>query len=158
MMFEKISMKSRRSKEELTQIRKGVEAGGKCKILTFIYDILYHGGVNYGSMEIIHRLFADGYCYYFAKMLEDAFPGGQICIAYPFGHILYVYEGVPYDIDGISSSEYEELIPIEFLGEAINDFRHIYQQDYKITKEEIDAIGKKWKEHHQPIKLIRRFA
>lgn len=91
-------------------------------------------------------------------MLEDAFPGGKICIAYPFGHILYVYNGVPYDIDGISVSEYEELIPIEFLGEAINDFRHIYRQNYKITKDEIDAIGVAWKEQYQPIELKRRFS
>lgn len=36
------------------------------------------------SVETIRSLFEAGYCYYFAKMLEDAFPGGVACLCYPF--------------------------------------------------------------------------
>lgn len=149
-------MRYKRSRDEMKHIRRMVESGGKCKIITFIYDILYHGGDNVNNIEAIRNLFSDGYCYYFAKILQDAFPGGQICIAYPYGHIVYIYDGVPYDIDGISSAEFEEYIPIDQLGDAINDFRHIYGLSYNISKEEIKSIGEKWKKCNTPVYIKER--
>lgn len=57
-------------------------------------------------------------------MLEDAFPGGDVCLMYPFGHITYVYDGIIYDIGGVSDAEYESLIPIKYLDNTISVFKH----------------------------------
>lgn len=135
-------------------IKKQCKYGVNKTIITFIADVLFHntpGVTDENSIESIRSLFASGYCYYFAKMLQDAFPGGKICICYPYGHIVYIYDDVAYDIDGVSTAEYEMYIPAEQFGEAINDFRHIQGKDYGITKEELTSIGDNWKKYHQPI-------
>lgn len=100
---------------------------GDKNILRFIGKILYHSGVE--NLQVIYDLFIQGYCYYFAKMLEDAFPGGEICQAYPYGHIVYVYDGIPYDINGICDYDVsdEDFIPISKIN--INDFKHNKKED-----------------------------
>ncbi len=90
-------------------------------VLTFIGNILYHNGVD--NADTIVTLFSCGYCYYFAKMLQDGFPGGEICQASPYPHIVYVLDGIPYDIQGLCDLEYDELIPIEKLDD-LESFRH----------------------------------
>ena len=82
-------------KEKLNFIENNVNIwGGEENVILFIVDILYNCAPDVpieDSIESIRHLFEAGYCYYFAKMLEDAFPGGTICVCYPFGHIVYVY-------------------------------------------------------------------
>lgn len=120
-------------------------------IITFIGDILFHPGANVDKIEAIRQLFENGYCYHFAKMLEDAFPGGKICVCYPFGHIVYIYNKIAYDISGVSDAEYEELIPIEELGEAVNDFKHVEGKEYNLSYEEREKIKNNWLENNQRI-------
>ena len=81
--------------------------------------------------EALRHTFRAGYCYYFAKILEDAFPGGEICQAYPYGHIVYVYDGIPYDINGICDYDVsdEDFIPISKID--INDFKHNEKEEIK---------------------------
>ena len=100
---------------------------GDKNILRFIGKILYHSGVE--NLQVIYDLFIQGYCYYFAKILEDAFPGGEIGQAYPYGHIVYVYDGIPYDINGICDYDVsdEDFIPISKIN--INDFKHNEKED-----------------------------
>ena len=50
--------------------------------------------------ECVRHLFRSGYCYYFAKMLEIAYPGGKVCLTYPYGHFIYWYNDEAYDIEG----------------------------------------------------------
>lgn len=102
---------------------------GDKNILSFIGKILYHSGVE--NLQVIYDLFIQGYCYYFAKILEDAFPGGEICQAYPYGHIVYVYDGIPYDINGICDYDVsdEDFIPISKID--INDFKHNEKEEIK---------------------------
>lgn len=90
-------------------------------VLTFIGNILYHNGVD--NTDTIIKLFSCGYCYYFAKMLQDAFPGGEICQPAPYPHIVYVLDNIPYDIQGLCDLEYDELIPIEKL-EDLESYKH----------------------------------
>ena len=102
--------------------------GGDTRIITFIADILFHGagGVSVeNSTETIRSLFEAGYCFYFAKMLEEAFPGGTICLCYDFGHVIYVYDEVAYDICGVTDAEYKYLIPLKVLGDNCKEFKHI---------------------------------
>lgn len=49
---------------------------------------------------ITQRLFENGFCYYFAKILQDAFPGGELCIPWPIGHFVYKYNDEYWDISG----------------------------------------------------------
>ena len=100
---------------------------GDKNILRFIGKILYHSGVE--NLQVIYDLFIQGYCYYFAKMLEDAFPGGEIYQAYPYGHIVYVYDGIPYDINGICDYDVsdEDFIPISKIN--ISDFKYNEKED-----------------------------
>lgn len=108
-------------------VNRDVAIGGNKQILEFIAGVRFQCSPACStdtSVETIRYLFEAGYCYYFARMLEDAFPGGDVCLMYPFGHITYVYDGIIYDIGGVSDAEYESLIPIKYLGNTISIFKH----------------------------------
>lgn len=97
--------------------------GSREDVLTFIANILFHG--SEGSNDI-YELFASGYCYYFARMLEDAF-GGSVCWHKGFGHIIWKDENdVCYDIGGVFY-DYgkDEIVPLtELTSEELEGFRH----------------------------------
>ena len=143
-----------RSIGEIDWIENQVDHGGDEKVITFIGDIIFHPGENVDRMETIRRLFEDGYCYYFAKMLEDAFPGGTICLCFPFGHIVYLYNKEIYDVSGKSDAEYEELVPIEAFGDDINVFRHVEGLNCPFhTLGDLTIMKDKWIESHGRIVL-----
>lgn len=133
-------------KKKQLWIEQRIKMGGDQPVIQFISDILFHGAVGVSAedaIETTRNLFEAGYCYYMAEMLEDAFPGGQECLCYPYGHIVYVYEGVAYDINGVSDAEHEMYIPITELGNSVNNFRHIPipELNHDITEDEIYEIG-----------------
>lgn len=141
-------------------IKQRIKSGGNKKVIHFIADILFHGtgGVSTeDSIETIRCLFEAGYCYHFAKLLEDAFPNGQICLCYPFGHIVYVYEGVAYDINGVSDAEYEMYIPIEKMEDAVLDFKHIPGIQSTLTENKINIIGEQHKKNKTYINAISTY-
>ena len=117
-------------------------------VLTFIADFLNHGvpGISLAdSNESIRRTFRAGYCYYFAVMLKTAFERGEVCWAAPFGHIVWVDDNnIPYDIEGVYESEYEYLIPVSYLGESLNDFKHIANLSFNASKEFLDSIVERY--------------
>lgn len=115
-------------------------------ILKFIDNIRTHCGNNIEQNEGIYQLFASGYCYYFAKMLEDAFPGGTVVWCAPFGHIAYQYENYVYDIHYLCESETDLFIPVSELGDSLYDFRRIPGKSYNVSKEEIDRIIERHKQ------------
>lgn len=98
------------------------------KLMRFIFDVWTHGGVGEDASEIIRKLFHDGYCYYFALMLRDAFPGGFMSWTKPFGHIVYVYDDVPYDIEGVYFGE-GDTVDYNALGDTLEAFRHRGRDD-----------------------------
>lgn len=93
----------------------------------------------------IDHLFCAGYCYYYANILKLAF-GGKVCWAQDRGHIVWVdcasdstfkdlQQSVAYDITGVFE-DYEYLFPIEYLSNAISDYKHTGEtfhlnQDFK---------------------------
>lgn len=85
------------------------------RILVFIAEFLTATGMDTGRMETVRRLFQAGYCYYFALILKEAFPDGEVSWAAPFGHIVYVYQGIPYDIDGVYKGDVMEYIPYSLM-------------------------------------------
>lgn len=117
-------------------LQSWINKGGNADVLEFIADIIYHGP---DASDAVYSLFAAGYCYYFACMLKIAFKRGYICHAYPYDHIVWVDEDdIAYDIGGIRQ-EYEELIPIDDYGRALNGFRHVIS-DNVISAVEQHAI------------------
>lgn len=116
-------------------------------ILKFIADVLFRitPGISAAdSVDVIHTLYSSGYCYYFASMLESAFPGGKICVCAPYSHIVYIYEGYVYDIDGVSSAEYDQYLPVDLIGDHVNDFKHIPGKALTFSSADINELMQKY--------------
>lgn len=91
----------------------------------------------YEKSKPLVKLFTEGFCYYFALMLKGAYPGGHICLIKGHGHIVYLYQGKFYDINGERTNRREKYIPIEYFGELIGDFKHNLVYSFGATKNEI---------------------
>lgn len=50
--------------------------------------------------KCVCNLFGTDYYYYFAKILQAAYPGGQVCFALPKKHFVYKYAEQTWDIEG----------------------------------------------------------
>lgn len=96
-------------------------------VIHFIANILFHDPGKHHTEEPYYDLFACGYCYYFALMLQHAF-GGKMMWHVGYGHIVWVDENdVAYDIGGIfeeASPNDGGLIPVEDLGSQLENFLH----------------------------------
>lgn len=94
-------------------------------ILTFINNILTNRGTQ--ESEPTERLFSNGYCYYFALILKDAF-GGEIMWPKYYDHIVWLdtVDNVCYDAHGVNDAHCEQdLVPIRVLTEAnLMAFKH----------------------------------
>lgn len=112
------------------------------KVLQFIAQfIAWHPD---DCNDILHKQFASGYCFYFAHILKIAFGRGNIRLAAPYGHIVWVDDnGTAYDIDGVYV-EHDVLIPVEVLGEGIEDFMHVPGKEGYCGPEELDRLVKEF--------------
>lgn len=121
-----------------------VECGGDKPIVEFIANFRFFAvrDVEYvQSSETIRSLYENGYCYYFAKILEEAFPGGTICLCYPYGHIVYIYEEVAYDIGGVSDAEVDYYVPVDVVGKVTQIFKHVPGPSVIMTEPEKNYIA-----------------
>lgn len=118
------------------------------KVLAFIDEFLNKEGQE--NVETIRHLFRSGYCLHFAEMLKSTFQRGEVCWCAPFGHMVWMDEdGTPYDIEGINYSDCDYYIPINYIKEGLNDFRHIPGVEFNASQEYIDnAIEKYKKDKH----------
>lgn len=71
--------------------------------------------------------YTNGYCYFFAKMLQAAFQRGDVIILAPHSHLVWRdTDGKLYDINGeVSERDYEDFecqIEEEYLEDALKDF------------------------------------
>lgn len=119
-------------------------------VLRFIFEFLLHASKTMEDVEIVRSLFRAGYCYYFAQILNDAFNDqGEICWCAPYGHICWVdNNGVPYDIEGICTSEAVYYIPIGYLENSIMDFKRIPGRGYNASKTEVINIIRNYEDDH----------
>lgn len=113
----------------------GLYKGYNPDIIRFIADFIFTPGTDTNSTC---RLFDSGYCYHFAVILKDIFEDGEIKIAFPLGHIVYMdHAGFAYDINGpFEPSLYDDVkcfIPVQFLGPALVDFTHSTKSGFTIT-------------------------
>lgn len=60
-------------------------------VLGFIYDFS-------SRSSDLYEVFVNGYCFYFANMLREAFNGGDVCWSVGRGHVVWVDDNdVAYD-------------------------------------------------------------
>lgn len=138
----------------IDSIKEFTMANGKTKIgnpevLGFIERFIEHAGwrdmIRDYAYDTVRWLFRTGYCWHFAVMLHAAFERGKICWAAPFGHVVWVDEdGLPYDIEGLYSGEAFWFIPIEYLGESVEEFKHIRCDCDHMSKDGLIDIMKKY--------------
>lgn len=148
-MNDDINIKSKAEKW-IDQHSCGHYIGYRRSVITFIANIRFHsiGGDECESEDVIH-LFRNGYCYYFAKMLQNAF-GGDLYWHQNHGHIVWSDNGIRfYDIDGPFDlyEESWEMVPIGFLGNMVNDFKHV--EEYNLVWS-LYAPFIKWKRENYP--------
>lgn len=118
------------------------------EVLEFIKQFL---GGQYASLHdrnLLRHKFIEGYCYYFAKMLENAFGRGIVCWAAPAYHFVWqdLKDGQCYDIDGIFDIKAHNiyyLIPEDFVGSMLPEYKHV-KSEPGITKEQMVQIIKEY--------------
>lgn len=100
------------------------------KVLSFIGGM--HDVATYNfeedSIDSLYDVFENGYCYYFANILNLAFPAlGRVVWIRNHGHIVWQsnFSGICYDISGIYV-DYEDgdLVEVGRLGNLLKDFQH----------------------------------
>lgn len=105
--------------------RKEVE-----KVLSFVGGM--HDVATYNfeddSIDSLYDVFENGYCYYFANILNLAFPAlGRIVWIRNRGHIVWQsnFSGICYDISGIYVDYKDgDLVEVGRLGNLLKDFQH----------------------------------
>lgn len=105
-------------------------------VIEFIANVLYKGSNESGAVA---ELFASGYCYYFACMLQDAFKRGTVCWILNRSHIVWVdTDGIAWDIYGIFDDYGEgELVPIsDMLEDDLDLFRHVPSIDKALQEKD----------------------
>lgn len=116
-------------------------------VLEFIDDFsTFFNTWSIENYEELRKLFTQGFCWQFAKMLQATFDRGTVCMAFPKGHMVWVDDdGTAYDIDGIDITECYYYIPEEYLGNQIINFKHIpHKWVIPATREEVLEIAKRY--------------
>lgn len=113
---------------------------GNKNVLQFIQNFLNETTHTKAEQQILKDLFTKKYCYYFAKILQDAFSRGSLYWITEKDHIVWKdTSGILYDINGIFElqDKTKPVIPIFCLGEGILDFKHVPGNKYNATDQEI---------------------
>lgn len=144
-------MKTEQEFKEWSELVKQYHPKADNTVLKFIFDFLNMQYAPHDTrrsdtiVDGIYTQFANGYCYYFAQMLQTAFHRGEICWAAPFGHIVWLDDNnVAYDISGCNDSECQYYIPVFMLGDMLKDFLHIPDDNYNASDQEIANAILEW--------------
>lgn len=103
------------------------------KVLSFISG-MHDKATEDSEEDSLYNVFENGYCYYFAQILNFAFPAlGQVVWIRNHGHIVWqsYFSGICYDVSGIYT-DYEEydLVEVGRLGSLLVDFLHTNKEYY----------------------------
>lgn len=120
-------------------------------ILQFIEDMIFK--VGSGGVPYIVTLFCRGYCYYFAKILKEAFPNGSIWLSIDAGHIVFVdgenpFDSLFYDARGVVTDiDAHELCPIEIFGEHIVNYMHLPYVEWISHIDDLNIAADTWRDN-----------
>lgn len=111
-------------------------------VLQFIDDFVGYSKNTEVESEAVRKLFRAGYCYYFAGILKKAFNRGEVCLAAPYGHFVWLdpVGDIPYDVEGVYEGEADYFIPEKFLGNTVEDFMHVPGVAHDTKEHEIEEI------------------
>lgn len=148
--MEKLKSNWKKIKEKKKEWLKFYKENDKYKnvnmqVLEFIAEITFFSNLDGTSDGCIDHLFLNGYCYYFAQILNTAFFGGTICWSVDRGHIVWLdgidlQNDIAYDITGVYE-DYEEIRPVSYLGTTLIDFLHNGEK-WKSNDEEFEKYCK----------------
>lgn len=117
---------------------------GNKDVLEFINRFVCYTGKEHA--DAVQHLFRSGYCYYFALILKEAFGRGRVCLAAPYGHIVWEdLDGTAYDVEGICTTDYEFLIPVEELESGLEDFMHVPGRNGFCDAKQVETLMKKYR-------------
>ena len=78
-------------------------------------------------------------------MLKLAFKRGEVCLAAPYGHMVWVDDdGMPYDISGVDDSDTNDYIPEFMMESTVKDFRHVPGVVNNTTDQKIAQMVLDW--------------
>lgn len=117
-------------------------------VIRFINDFYSNIAKSPEEQEVLRGTFMSGYCYFFAHMLKEAFNSGEVCWCAPYGHFVwcndYKGETFAYDVEGVSIASAEFYIPEYYLGNLLDDFKHVPGKVANATRAQIDAVVKRY--------------
>jgi hypothetical protein len=96
----------------------------------------------------------NGYCYYFAKILQSAFERGTVCWVKCNSHIVWLdTDNKSYDSDGLYNdynrgADIDELLAEDKIKPYIKSFKHVDHGDQKYTKEDHEWSEEYFKENN----------
>lgn len=112
---------------------------GSAQVLGFITEFLEHqrDPEAYNALQVQFR---SDYCYHFALMLKGLFGRGQVVWLAPYEQIGWrdAY-GVVYTVSGVYQDD-GELIPVNWLGDAIKDFAHIPGEFFGTSRDYVQKV------------------
>lgn len=96
-------------------------------ILDFISRFTYKIQIrDINTIDDFQNVFGAGYCWHFAHLLKNIFDGGEVCLAVPLYHFVWVYDNIAYDIYGQCNSMLKLYIPESYLTEGqLFEFKQI---------------------------------
>lgn len=136
--------------EEFIKRSKETDPNSDNIVLAFIYNFIHKEAHSDRECELIRSLFMNGYCYYFAHMLQLAFNRGFVYWCAPFGHFVWIdpCTGTPYDIEGVSTAESWYYIPEYYIEDGVKDFKHVPGEIFDASQEYIDSVIAKFVEEN----------
>ena len=128
---------------------------GSTDVIEFINEFYNRCGENTKEDEIsIRNQFMNGYCYYFAKILQSAFERGTVCWVKCNSHIVWLdTDNKSYDSDGLYNdynrgADIDELLAEDKIKPYIKSFKHVDHGDQKYTKEDHEWSEEYFKENN----------
>lgn len=88
--------------------------------------------------KCVCNLFGTDYHYYFAKILQAAYPGGQVCLALPEKHFVYKYAEQTWDIEGRYTDGVKLINETKIPNDVLRVFKHLNSSPNTYDKD-IDA-------------------
>ena len=96
-------------------------------------------GVKLIEVDKLNEKAARNSCfYYFAKILQAAYPGGQVCLAFPKKHFVYKYAGQVWDIEGRYTDGVKLINETKIPNNVLRVFKHLNSSPNTYDKD-IDA-------------------
>lgn len=102
--------------------------GADVNAIEFISKWLFLFDDDSIEQEIVCDLFANGYCFYFAYLLQIELLYGEVKWQRMRGHIMWTYNDMPYDIYGVYDDSQVVMCSLYELEDKLDLFKHVYSK------------------------------